>query len=148
MTALKSAGNGSVRRVSIELILSFPGRNQSILTINRLVRMFHRNLSRDILQESAKLEFRGSATTTTTSAGWTLTSSCLEATGAGSTPGTTAGRDVWTWCRSTPSRSMTGSRDLWTVKPRVALPCPPGPDNQSIDNCSQRALLLDLGPSL
>ena len=108
MTALKSAGNGSVRRVSIELILSFPGRNQSILTINRLVRMFHRNLSRDILQESAKLEFRGSGTTTTTSAGWTRTFSSREVTGAGSMPGTTAGRGVWTWCHWTLSRSMTG----------------------------------------
>ena len=67
-------------------------------------------------QESAKLESRDLETIITTSAGWTLTSSCRGATGAGSMPGTTAGSGAWTSSLLRPHRSMTGSRASWTVR--------------------------------
>merc|ERR1719431_2212219 len=49
--------------------------------------------------------------TTITSAGWTRTSAPRTPSGAGSTPGTTAGSAAWTSCPSRPSRSTTTSRD-------------------------------------
>ena len=73
------------------------------------------------LQESAKLEFRNLETTITTSAGWTPTLSCREATGAGLMPGTTAGNAAWTLYLLRHLRNMTGSRALWTV--RIVITC-------------------------
>merc|ERR1711970_659450 len=61
-----------------------------------------------------RLESTALVVTTITSAGWTRTSAPRTPSGAGSTPGTTAGSAAWTSCPSRPSRSTTTSRDSLT----------------------------------